>query len=249
MNRSHRIIAPAMVSAALVLGSGAVAFAAPGTGAGANTMRGHTAGASLTQIATVEGVTVQVLQQDLNQGETLLHIAGSKYSTASDLATALLAPQKTRLGSEVTAGRITASQETVRYNALLGKMTTLVVTPHPMLAVRHAMGTFAGHTMGWNTKQVVSLIAGTCNTTPTALTSLLQAGGTSVLAACQKTNSSVTQAALTTVIFAPLQIKLNAAVSAGTITATQAQQRSTSEQLAIGKAITRTLPARAAAKA
>ncbi len=249
MNRSHRIIAPIIVSTALVLGSGAVAFAAPGTTAGTGHPRTSHAGATLAEIAAVEGVTPQVLQQDLNQGETLWQIAGSKYANANALAIALLAPQKARLDAAVTAGRTTASQEAARYNALLSKMETLVVTPHPKLAAAGSMGGFRGRSMGWSTKQMVQLVAGTCNTTPTALTSLLQAGGTSVLAACQKTNASATQAQLTAVIFAPLQTKLNAAVAAGKITQAQALQRATSEQQAIGKAITRTLSARAAAQA
>jgi hypothetical protein len=249
MYRSHRIIAPIIVGAALVLGSGAVAFAAPGTPAGTGTARSNHAGAALARIAAVEGVTPQVLQQDLTQGETLLQIAGTKYANANALAIALLAPQKARLDAAVTAGRTTASQETARYNALLTKMETLVVTPHPRLAAAGSQGSFRGRSMGWGTKQVVQLVATTCNTTPAALTSLLHAGGTSVLAACQKTNSSATQAQLTALVFAPLQTKLNAAVAAGKITQTQAQQRATSEQLAIGKALTRTLRTRATAKA
>ena len=249
MNRSHRIIAPVIVSAALVLGSGAAAFAAPGTPAGTGHTPSSHAGAALAKIAAVEGVTPQVLQQDLNQGETLLQIAGTKYADANALAIALLAPQKVRLDAAVTAGRTTASQEAARYDALLSKMETLVVTPHPVLAAKSSIGTFRGRSMGWSTKQVVPLIAGICNTTPTALTTLLRAGGTSVLAACQKTNASATQVQLTALIFAPLKVKLDAAVTAGKITQAQALQRSTSEQLAIGKAITRTLPARAAAKA
>ncbi len=232
-----------------MLGSGAVAFAAPSTPAGAGKVRSSHAGAALARIAAVEGVTPQVLQQDLSQGETLLQIASTKYTSAAALATALLAPQKARLDAAVTAGRTTASQETARYNALLTKMETLVVTPHPTLAATGSMGGFRGRSIGWNTKQVVQLIAGTCNTTPAALTSLLHAGGTSVLAACQKTNASATPAALTALVFAPLKTKLDAAVNAGKMTQAQALQRATSEQLAIGKALTRTLPARAAAGA
>jgi hypothetical protein len=127
-------------------------------------------------------------------------------------------------------------------------MEALVVTPHPKLAAAGSLGGFRGQSMGWNTRQIVQLVASACDTTPTALTSLLHAGGTSVLAACQKTSTSATQAQLTALIFAPLQTKLNAAVAAGKITAAQELQRATSEQLAIGKAITRTLPARAAAQ-
>src|SRR5260370_34298532 len=70
-------------------------------------------------IASVEGVSTTVLQQDLQAGQTLLQIAGSKYSSASDLATALVAPFKMKLDRVVAAGKLTADQESQQYAALL----------------------------------------------------------------------------------------------------------------------------------
>src|SRR5260370_25597491 len=71
---------------------------------------GH--GKFVDYIASVEGVTPAVLKHDLKQGETLLQIAGSKYASADDLATALLARLKTRLDTAVKNQRLTAGQET-----------------------------------------------------------------------------------------------------------------------------------------
>jgi hypothetical protein len=89
---------------------------------------------NLDDVATVLGVTPAVLQQDLQAGQTLLQIAGSKYSSAQDLATALLVNLKTKLDHVVAAGNLTAGQENQIYQAALTSTETLVTTPHPDLA-------------------------------------------------------------------------------------------------------------------
>jgi len=244
MQCRRRIVAPLVVSAAVVLSSGAVAFAAPGAGA-SKTRISHAHGL-LARVATVEGVTPKALRQDLKQGATLVSIAGSKYASAGDLAVALLAPEKTKLDQAVTAQHLTAAQETVKYTALLSKVTTLAATPHPLHGLRQSL---SHHGMRLSTKKVVAEIAGTCSTTPTALTTLLRVGGTSVLAACQTTNSTLTQAQLTAVIFTPFQAKLDAAVTAGKLTQARAEQRGAQAQRAIGKALTKTLKAHTGAHA
>lgn len=84
-----------------------------------------------TFVASVEGVTPDVLQQDLAAGQTLLQIAGNKYASAGDLATALLVNLKTKLGYAVTAGKLTSAQADAIYAQSHDAYTQLVVTPHP----------------------------------------------------------------------------------------------------------------------
>jgi hypothetical protein len=171
----------------------------------------------LDQIASVLGVSTTTLQQDLQAGQTLLQIAGSKYSSAQALATALLANLKSKLDVAVTSGKLSAAQESQQYAALLSDTETLVTTPHPKLA---AAGDAAGSLA--NVKAIlISTLVTSCNTTQDALEAALQAGGKSLLAVCQVTNANATVASLSTAIVSAVQAQLAAAVSSGKITASQ----------------------------
>jgi hypothetical protein len=200
------------------------------------------AAAGLRYVAQAEGVSVRVLVSDLRQGQTLLQIAGSKYSSAADLATALLARVKSRLDTAAGNGTISVAQESQIYAKRLSWMTVLVTTPHPL---RSELKTAAQSLRGALAK-ARALVAGACTTTPSALTTVLRAGGTSVLAACRQTNPAETQAALTAVLFAPIQARLQNAEQSGLLTTTQEAKLGARVQTVIGKAITRTLPARPA---
>lgn len=90
--------------------------------------------------------------------------------------------------------------------------------------------------------QTLNAVATACDTTPSTLTTTLRAGGATVLAVCQTTNPQETQAALTAVIYAPIQARLHAAEAKGLITAAQEATLDARVQTAIAKAIT-TLPA------
>lgn len=222
------------MSAAMVLGAGGASMAAPATAA-------RPAGRLVQQIASVEGVTPQVLRQDLQQGQTLLQIANGKYTDANALATALLAPMKAKLDAEVSAGKLTAARENSMYGKLLSRVTTLVTTPHPVLAFQRAMGR---HFFRVSPRQIVRDVAQTCNTTTTALTTALHKGDTSVLAACQATNPAATEAQLTTIIFAPIQSRLNKQVTSGKLTQTREQTMAATIQARIAKMLTATRPAK-----
>jgi hypothetical protein len=230
MAHGRQIVIPLVMSAALVLGGAGLAAAAPAT---------PPAGRVVQQIASVEGVTPQVLRQDLQQGQTLLQIANGTYADANTLATALLAPVKTKLDAAVSAGKITAAREELAYTTLLARTTVLVVTPHPLPAIRRAL---AGRLhAGWN--RLVQEVAGACTTTPGALTKILRAGGTSVLAACQTTNAAMTETQLTSVIYAPIKARMDRAVTNGKLTAAQEQDLAATIQQVIGTALTTALPA------
>jgi hypothetical protein len=70
--------------------------------------------------ATFLGTTTSDLQTALKSGKTLADEATAAGKSVTDLVTALEAPTKTNLDSEVTAGTITQAQE----NTILNKLTT-----------------------------------------------------------------------------------------------------------------------------
>ncbi len=85
-------------------------------------------------VASVVGVTPQALQQDLAAGQTLVQIAGGRFASADDLATALLADAKAKLDHAVAAGALTSAQESAVYAQMHAAYVRLVSTPHPALA-------------------------------------------------------------------------------------------------------------------
>jgi hypothetical protein len=243
----------------LILPAAQITQAAP---ASPGTHRG-TSSLSLAYVASVEGVTPQVLQQDLQAGQTLLQIAQtahSKYaSSAQTLATALLAQVKSGLDKAVTAGRISQTQENQRYGSLLAKMTTVVTTPHPTLPLGRSSGKAGTHGQpgspvpGLRGRGVfargplLTTLATTCHTTSSALQTAIRSGGKSILAICQSTNSGVTETDLTTAIVNAYKARLDAGVKAGHITASQESQFLARLQSRIHALITTPLPVRSTA--
>jgi hypothetical protein len=114
--------------------SGSKAASTPVATPGTDQQEGGTVLPDAYFVASVAGVTPAALQQDLAEGQTLLQIAGSKYASASDLATALLVNLKTKLAYAASLGKLSSEQE----NAIYGQMHTayvrLVTTPHPSLS-------------------------------------------------------------------------------------------------------------------
>lgn len=94
-------------------------------------------------IASVEGVTPADLKQGLKSGKTLLQIAGTKYRSAGDLTTALLAPVKARMDKAVTNKMLTAEMESTLYTYVHDWTAKLVVTPHPLQSLLGLMKTGA----------------------------------------------------------------------------------------------------------
>src|SRR5436190_11362094 len=93
---------------------------------------GHT---SLLQTAAdYLGISVTDLQTDLKAGKTLADEAKAKGKTVDGLVQALLAPLKTDLDKRVTAGDITAAQETAILNRETTHLTDLVNNTMPSKA-------------------------------------------------------------------------------------------------------------------
>ena len=213
---------------AAVLGAGVLGLSVTG---GAFAARGHHT-SSLPQgqgrlagyIASVEGVTPTVLKQDLKAGKNLLQIdqtdGNKKYTSADALATALLAPLKTRLDAAVTGNHLTGAQETAIYSRLHTRLATLVVTAHPFQQLRKEMGkgTRAART------SLLQTMATTCGTTPTALQAAFKTGGKSPLAICQVTKPGITQQELVSALMKSFQTRLAAIAKTSGMTAQQQSQ-------------------------
>ena len=229
----RRLTAAAALSAAIIASSAGVTHAATGT----TTARAVPAGL-VRQIAAAEGVTPQVLRQDLRQGKTLLQIAGTNYSSAGALATALLTPVKARLDKATGAGRAGAVQENLIYTRMLVRTTVLVEIPHPLAGLVRLRATGAGKHSGAFVKQ----IAATCQTTSQAFQAALHVGGADVLAICQRTNPAVTQDSLTAAIYAPIKQGLDKAVAKGWLTTAAEADVEAQIQPMISAALTFTAP-------
>jgi D-Tyr-tRNAtyr deacylase len=90
----------------------------------------------LDAVATFLGMTVADLQADLKAGKTLAQEATAKGKTVDGLVAAMVAPLKTELDKRVTAGDITAAQETTILNHETTHLTDVVngtVTQHAAL--------------------------------------------------------------------------------------------------------------------
>lgn len=178
---------------------------------------GHTGRAGhkarvVTYIASVEGVTPAVLVKDLKAGKTLLQIAGTKYTSANALATALLVKVDVKLNHAVAAGRFSKAQAKVLYARLHSRVAHLVTVPHPKLAMmRHRHG---GKSVRSVKQAMLGAYAGACHSTSAAAMKALRAGGKTPLAICRTTNPGITKPALVTSLVGAVKVKLDAAAAA-----------------------------------
>jgi hypothetical protein len=83
-------------------------------------------GGNLDAAATYLGVTTAVLQTDLQGGQTLAQVATAQGKTADGLVSALVTAAKSDLDAAVTAGKLTAAQETSIEADLTTHITDLV---------------------------------------------------------------------------------------------------------------------------
>jgi hypothetical protein len=212
--------------------------------AGTTKTPGNRGNRILTYVASVVGVTPTVLQADLQAGQTLLQIAGSKYASADALATALLAPVKTQLDKAASSAKLSATQASTLYTQAHTAVAKLVVTPHPALGLILAGSHRAGAQNGVRGKSgLLTTLVTACNTNATALNAAITTGGKTLLAICQATNPSVTQSSLVSALLAATKTKLDKAVAAKTITSTQESTLLTKEQAYLTTLVTTTIPA------
>jgi hypothetical protein len=183
-------------------------------------------------VASVIGIDEATLQQDLASGETLLQVAGSKYSSAADLATALLARFKVKIDYAVSSGGMAAAQADAMYAELFGAAEKLVTAPHPQLAPDDSTtGRPKDQSQGDNSgpnadvgnvkMTLITTVIAACHTTMDAFQSAIAPGDKSILAVCQLTAPSMSVDSLVATVEAAVQSKLAAEVSAGQLTAAQ----------------------------
>jgi len=96
----------------------------------------------LSAAATYLGVTTDQLQTDLQGGKTLAQVATAQGKTTDGLVGALVAAAKAKLDAAVTAGRLTAAQESTIVASLQQRITDLVNGTRP------AIGTWQGGPSG-----------------------------------------------------------------------------------------------------
>src|SRR5438477_552668 len=85
----------------------------------------------LTPAAGYLSIPLSTLQSDLKGGKTLAQEAAAKGKTVDGLVQAMLAPLRTELDKRVTAGDITAAQETTIVNHATTMLTNLVNNTKP----------------------------------------------------------------------------------------------------------------------
>ncbi len=160
----------------------------------------------LTPAAAFLGISVSTLAADLKGGKTLAEEATAKGKTASALIDAIVASEKTVLDAENSAGWITDAQETSMLSGLKDGITKLVNTGPPVPPAKKpgpldAAATYLGMTVS-------------------DLQADLKAGKT---LADEATAKGKTVDGLVSALTAQAKSNLDAAVTAGTITAAQEQ--------------------------
>jgi hypothetical protein len=209
MNARKRIAA-GIGSTVLVLGAGAGLATASKSGSGGPSGRGGPPGAAA--IAIYLGLSQSDVKADLQAGQTLAQIATAQGKSVSGLEAAILADAKTHLDAEVSAGTITAAQETTRLADLQSHLDDMVNSTGPP-AGRHG-----GHGGG----PASAAIADYVGLTPAELRADLQKGQTLAQVA---TAQGKAVSGLEAAILADAKTHLDAEVSAGTITAAQETSR------------------------
>jgi len=186
-------------------------FGGGGRGFGAGGQQGGATSSTLTidvlgPAAAFLGIPEATLESDLNAGKTLAQEATAKGKTASDLINAVVASEKSVLDAEVSAGWITSAQETSLLNQVTTEITDLVNNGPPIVSTK---------TQPQSLLQIAATFLGI---TTTQLQSDLKSGKT---LADEATAAGKTVADLVTALEAPTKTKLDAEVTAGTITQAQ----------------------------
>ena len=208
------------------LGPGGFGFGGPGLGLGGPGLRigggfgiGPGGGAGtldadvLTPAAAFLNESVSTLASDLAGGKTLAQEATAKGKTAADLITAIVTAQTTVFDNEKAAGWITADQETALVTGFTNMVTDLV-NNGPSVPPGGSQGGQGGGSGG-----PLQLAATYLGISVSDLQTDLQSGKD--LADVVSSISGKTVADLVTALEAPAKTKLDAAVTAGTITQAQ----------------------------
>jgi len=208
MRPSKRIVA-GIASAALVVGVGAGIADAAQKGGGPG---GRGGGPAAAAIADYLGLTQAELRTQLQSGKTLADVAKAQDKTVAGLEDAIVADAKTHLDADVTAGKLTAAQEATMLADLKSHVDDMVDGVAPAGGPggpggRHGGGPFD-----------LSAVTDYLGLTVAQLRTQQEAGKS--LADIAKAQGK-TVAGLEDAIVAAATKKLDAAVTAGKLTAAQ----------------------------
>ncbi len=212
--RPNKRIATLVASAALVLGVGAgIADASQSTGSQKAGLAGRPGpGPGAKAIADYLGLTAAELRTQLQAGKTLAEVATAQGKTVSGLEAAIVADAKSHLDAEVTAGTITAAQESAMLSDLNSHVADMVKRTGPPSGGPGGPGGPGHGPMG------SAAVASYLGLTATELRTQLQAGKTLAEVA---TAQGKTVSGLEAAIVADAKTHLDAEVTAGKITAAQ----------------------------
>jgi hypothetical protein len=209
----------------LVVGAGALALLAAGAAgayAAANGTGGVGRGAIVSAVTSELGISGGQLGSDLASGQTLSQIATANGKSVSDLEQTILTAVQSRLDQAVAAGKLTEQQEQTLLTRAGTVVDRLVDVSHPIAHLRLSrlrvgLVRLAAQYVGVTPKQLRSEIAA-----GTPLAQIVTSNG--------KTVDGLEQALATA-----LKNRLDAAVTAGKITATQEQALLSRLQTRLGR--------------
>ena len=168
-------------------------------------------GTLMADAAKTLNISTSTLRADMKAGQSLATIAQANGSSAAALESALLADAQTQMQAAVTAGKMTAAQET----AITPHLSTMIdqMVTHSGQWMKGGPGGYgmAGHLMAGVAKDL--------NISTTTLRTDLK-DGQSLATIAQANGSSA--ASLESTLLASAQAKIQSAVSAGKITSAQA---------------------------
>jgi hypothetical protein len=236
-----------VTAGALVLaGTGTAVAAATGHG---HAVRGVTANLGfgchgggpsdeLSAAATHLGITTDALKTDLQSGKTLAQVAdATSGKSAAGLIQALVASEKSALDAAGSAGKLTAAQEQTLLTSVQQRVTDLVNGTRPAFP---GLGKGFGLGHGFGASDKLSAAATYLGITADALKTDLQSGKT--LAQVADVTSGKSATGLVQALVASEKSALDAAVSAGTLTAAQEQTLLTSVQQRVTDLVNGTRP-------
>jgi len=174
-------------------------------------------GVALQSAASYLGVSLSTLTADLNAGKTLAEEAVAKGKTAAGLIAAIVADTKTNLDAEVAAGWLSSSQETTLVSNLTAQVTSLV---------NNGPGAEGPAGGALSSTSLLGAAATYLGSTVSDLRTSLSSGKSLATVA---TDKGKTAAGLITALTTAAKAKLDAAVTAGTLT--QAQEDSITTNL------------------
>ena len=196
-------------------------------------------GGDLAAAATYLGLSESTLETDLQSGKTLAQIADSTSGkSSSGLIAALVTAEKTRLAAAVKAGTLTQAQADQASANLTARITARVNGTMP------SRGGFGGPGFGrgFGRSDDLAAAATYLGLSQSDLQTKLQSGKT--LAQVANSTSGKSSSGLIDALVKAEQAKLQAAVTAGTLTQAQADQLSANLKTRITNLVNGTLPAR-----